>query len=306
MTVSDARSRRRQLGLDAVWVAALMVSAAIAAYFFVSYLRTGYLGADTRAYWLSGRTEHLYARQPKQWGAYLYSPAFAQAVRLLTLLPFGVFCVGWIAAEAVVYVWLLAPLGRWAPVALLWCTSELCWGNVYAWFALVTVIGFRRPWAWAFPALTKIAPAQGILWFAVRREWRSLAFAIGSTLAVTVVSFALAPHLWVEWFRFLRSAPLDAVTGVRLVGACGLTIFGALTSRRWLLAPAIALACPVFNVTFSLALLAALPRLRETGDRRRTSTRAGPARVGGRGCRSALAGSRIALLSPLARPARRG
>jgi hypothetical protein len=262
MTSSEARSRRRQLGLDALWVAALMVSVAVAACFFASYLRSGHLGGDARAYWLSGHTDALYNRQPKQWGAYLYSPAFAEAVRPLTLLPLGVFCVGWIAAEAAVYAWLLAPLGRWAPVAFLWCTSELCWGNVYAWFALVTVIGFRRPWAWAFPALTKIVPAQGILWFAVRREWRSLGIALGSTLAVAAVSFAIAPHLWVEWYHFLRSASPGPFAAVRFAGACGVTVLGALTGRRWLLAPAMALACPVFNVSFAVAVLAALPRLR--------------------------------------------
>ncbi len=263
MALSEARSRPRQLGVDTLWIAALMVSAAIAVYIFAYYLRTGHLGGDARAYWLSGHTDDLYGREPKQWGAYLYSPAFAQAVRPLTLLPLPVFCIAWIAAETVAYVWLLAPLGRWAPVALLWCTSELCWGNIYAWFALITVIGFRRPWAWAFPALTKIAPAQGILWFAVRREWRPLRLVVGSTIVIAALSFAAGPHLWADWFQLLRSAPADPFTGVRLAGACALTVIGALTNRRWLLAPAVALACPVFNVTFSLALLAALPRLRE-------------------------------------------
>ena len=41
------------------------------------------------------------------------------------------------------------------------------------------VLGFRWPFTWAFVLLTKVTPGVGLLWFAVRREWRSLAIALG-------------------------------------------------------------------------------------------------------------------------------
>ena len=44
-------------------------------------------------------------------------------------------------------------------------------------FAVVAVLGLRWPALWAVPLLTKITPGIGIVWFLVRREWRSLAIA---------------------------------------------------------------------------------------------------------------------------------
>src|SRR5207237_2518368 len=68
------------------------------------------------------------------------------------------------------------------------------------------VLGFRWPWTWAFVLLTKVTPGVGLLWFAFRREWRSLGIALGVTAAIAAVSFALRPDLWREWLDLLVAA----------------------------------------------------------------------------------------------------
>ncbi len=85
-----------------------------------------------------------------------------------------------------------------APVAVL-VMPELWGGNITLLIALAVVAGFRWPAAWAFVLLTKVTPGVGLLWFAVRREWRSLAMALGATLAVVAVSSLVAPGLWRDW-----------------------------------------------------------------------------------------------------------
>ena len=60
---------------------------------------------------------------------------------------------------------------------------EIAGGNISLLLALAIVAGFSRPWTWAFVILTKITPGIGLLWFALRREWRSLAIALGATAA---------------------------------------------------------------------------------------------------------------------------
>ena len=53
---------------------------------------------------------------------------------------------------------------------------------------------------------SKVTPGIGLLWFLLRREWRSLAIALGTTLAIVVGSFLLAPSAWFDWYSFLRGS----------------------------------------------------------------------------------------------------
>ena len=78
-----------------------------------------------------------------------------------------------------------APRGR-APVPV--HAMEVAGGNVSLLLAVAIVVGFRWPAAWALVLLTKITPGIGLLWFAVRREWRHLAIALGATAAIVAVS----------------------------------------------------------------------------------------------------------------------
>ncbi len=239
----------------------------------------GSIGFDAHAYWLAWH-HHLYGAAPEHLDAYLYSPVFAEAIWPLTLLPWAVFCTLWLATVAGVYLWLLAPLPlRWRIPLFLICGLDIIAGNVWSFFALVLVLGFRRPGLWALPLLTKVTPIVGPVWFAVRREWRSLAIALGVTFGLAAVSFALGPDLWHRWFTLLLhpdrfshaksgdirpllypSTPL--MLAVELPIALGLTVYAARTDRKWLLPVAMLFANPVFTAN-AFVLLAAIPRLRE-------------------------------------------
>ena len=134
-------------------------------------------------------------------GAYPYSPAFAQLVYPLNLLPWTWFVAAW-TALLIGAVWLLT--GRELFLfGMLIGAMEIAGGNVSLLLAAAIVLGFRYPFTWAFVLLTKITPGVGLLWFVVRREWRQLAIALGATAAVVAVSFVLMPQNWVAWIDLL-------------------------------------------------------------------------------------------------------
>ena len=165
--------------------------------------------------------------------------------------------------------------GRWTlvllalpPVAL-----ELYHGNVHLLIAVAIALGFRHPWTWAFVILTKVTPGIGLLWFAVRREWRSLGIALGVTAAVSLVTLIVAPHLWREWIDSLLSnldepqpfsVPPPAL--IRLPIAALLVIWGARTDRPWTVGIAATLGLPIIWPHGLCVALAAVPFLR-MGDR---------------------------------------
>jgi hypothetical protein len=235
---------------------------------------SGKIGFDAHAYYAAWTHGDLYGAPPEKLGAYLYSPAFAQAIRPLALLPWPAFCALWLSVIAVAYLWLLAPLPlRWRLPLLVIVFSFDSAGNVWALFALVIVFGFRRPALWAFPALTKVTPVLGPVWFATRKEWRNLAIALGAILAIVAVSAAASPHLWAEWFHFLWTThpskgiaapstllPTALILGIGLPIAIGLTVYAARRDLRWLLPVAMVFAVPILAGQ-ALFMLAAVPRL---------------------------------------------
>ena len=228
------------------------------------------LGWDAHAYWAAWRHGHaaLYDHRPGTTNAYLYSPAFAEAIWPLTLLPWSGFLAVWMTISSLLYLWLLWPVSvRWRIPLLLLVSLEVVYGNVWSELAVVAALGLRRPALWTFPLLTKVTPAIGFVWFAVRREWRHLAQAI--TAAVLVVAIAALVHLtlWIDWVRFLYraqgpnngSAPL----ALRLPLALGLTVWAARRNRPEWIPMAMILASPLLG-TNMFALLAAVPRLRSS------------------------------------------
>jgi hypothetical protein len=142
------------------------------------------------------------------------------------------------------------------------------------------VLGFRYPWTWGFILLTKVTPGIGLLWFAVRREWRQLAIALGVTAVIAVASFAIDRGLWQDWFSALArdsgadlGGPLGISIVIRLPLAAALVIWGARTNRPWTVPAAATLAMPtLFIAVFSV--LAAIPAIR-----RPELTPRGPARA---------------------------
>jgi hypothetical protein len=229
--------------------------------------RAGLNGLDAHAYWAIELT-HLYGSSVGQTDAYLYSPAFAQLIAPLTGLAWPLF-QALVTAANLAALYLL--LGRWAipslvlfPIAL-----ELHMANVNLLMALALFYGFRHPWTWSFILLTKVTPGVGLLWFAVRREWRHLAIALGATTVVASTSWVLAPGLWVDWMGLLVGSALGPTPTGELLGpspiplsfrlavAACVVIVGARTDRPQTVAIAAAIGQPVIW-GWSIAI-AALP-----------------------------------------------
>jgi hypothetical protein len=220
-------------------------------------------GFDSHAYWLT-RGGIVYHATPVR-DRYLYSPAFAQAIRPLTELPWPFFAAVWSLAAAGAYLWVTRGIGwRWRLPLLCVCLTDVAMGNVWWLFILACIYGSRRPALWVIPLLTKITPAVGLIWFATRREWRRLLTVVVCAMVVVAASVAISPGLWVTWIRFLTSGSggdPDPTLYPRLVVAATLTIWCARRSRADLLPVAIILATPVPALA-SLVMLTALPALR--------------------------------------------
>jgi hypothetical protein len=221
---------------------------------------------DAYAYWTT-RDGDLYGDSAGRIGAYLYSPAFAQALAPLTWLPLAAFTAAWTALLLAVYGWLAGPRLALALLLLVPIPFEIISGNVHLLYAAVIVLGFRWPALWALPLLTKVTPGVGLVWFAVRREWRALAIASGTTAAIVAVSYLLAPADWAQWGEILRrdavspletTGPFLPVPLVPRIGAAALLIaWGGLSDRRWTVPLGVTLALPVVWLN-SLAILVAL------------------------------------------------
>jgi len=223
---------------------------------------------DFHAYWTTRDGLDYGGSNPFLIGAYLYSPAFAQALLPITLLPWHVFAAVWTALILGAYVWIV---GRWAfPLLLAFAVAlELYLGQIDILLAAAIVAGFRWPAAWAFPLLTKVAPGVGLVWFAVRREWRNLAIALGATAALVAASALFSPQAWGDWLDLLRRNALEtrAMDGaffaipllLRLPVAIAVIVWGALTDRRWVVPIGVLLAMPVLWTNVFTLLIAVIP-----------------------------------------------
>ena len=226
------------------------------------------LGYDARAYWGWPRdTVYAGPGESAGIGIYRYSPVFLPVMTLLSQLPWTVFVVGWVMLSAAIYVWLAGPWWL-AFLAFPPFVIEMRMGNVHMLLALAIVLGFRWPAAWAFVLLTKVTPGVGLLWFAVRREWRSLGIALAATAALVAVSWILSPTAWTDWIRSLTqtSEPVVPLTFVvplwpRLIAAALLIVWGARTDRRWTVVVGATLALPVLWF-HGLAMLAGVAAVR--------------------------------------------
>lgn len=254
----------------------LIISGLLATAFTVVVI--GYVGRslayDAFSYW-SIDLDDLYGRTLANnfaLGAFRYAPPIAFLFAPLGWLPWWLFLWLWGALMIGTTLWLG---GRWAlvllalpPVAL-----ELYHGNVHLLMAAAIALGFRHPWTWSFVLLTKITPGVGLLWFAVRREWRSLAIALGVTIIISIASAVAAPQYWRDWIDSLvgnvnepqyYSVPPPAP--IRLPLAAILVIWGARTDRPWTVAVAATLGLPILWPHGLCVALAAVPFLR-LGDR---------------------------------------
>lgn len=228
------------------------------------------LGYDAFSYW-SVDLNDLYGRAISSnfaLGAFRYAPPIAFLFAPLHGLPWWLYLWLWEALMLATVFWLG---GRWALVllALPPFALELYHGNVHLLMAAAIALGFRHSWTWSFVILTKITPGVGLLWFAVRREWRSLFIAFGATVAVSLVAAVFAPQYWHEWINSIvsnldepqyYSVPPPLL--FRLPIAAVLVIWGARTDRPWTVALAATLGLPIIWPHGLVVALAAIPFLR--------------------------------------------
>ncbi|HEY7023868.1 MAG TPA: glycosyltransferase family 87 protein [Candidatus Limnocylindrales bacterium] len=254
----------------------LVISGWLAALFLMVVVTNAVhsFGYDAFAYW-SIDLNDLYGRSIANnftLGGFRYTPPIAFLFAPFGLLPWWLFLWLWTATSVAIITWLS---GRWTlvvlalpPVAL-----EIYHGNVHLLMAAAIALSFRWPWTWSFVLLTKITPGVGVLWFAVRREWRPFLIATGVTAVIVVVSLVVAPGYWSEFVRSIASnldQPQYYSVGppaiVRIPFAVLVVIWGARTDRPWTVPIAATLALPIIWPHGLVVALAAIPFLRR-GDR---------------------------------------
>jgi hypothetical protein len=228
-------------------------------------------GQDARCYWQATLADPYLHSDWNDPIAYVYSPAFLQLVSPLTALPWQLFMAAWTAILVLALRFLTGPRLLAAGLLFPFAAMEVAGGNVSLLLAVAIVIGFRWPAAWSIVLLTKITPGIGLLWFAVRREWRSLGIALGATLAIALVSFAFLPDQWRDWIDVVirnagagRSGTWASVPiplWIRLPVAVVIVVWGARTDRRWTVPVASMLALPAVWYGGLSMLLAVIPLL---------------------------------------------
>ena len=244
---------------------AILACVALAVAYLLGLTQTG---VDAHTYWSSNPLHPYSATAPAAADAYFYSPAFTQILWPIHALPWEWFIAGWTLLLIAAIVW---QAGLWTAFVLLLVPVfvDLTVGNIHLLLAAAILLGFRRPWTWSFVLLTKVTPGIGLLWFAVRREWRSLGIALAATAIVAGVSFSIAPSLWWEWVDVLRAASgapspafvVPIALPIRLVAAAIVVTWGALTDRRWTVPLASAIALPVLWINGFAMLIAIIPLL---------------------------------------------
>ncbi|HEX7951144.1 MAG TPA: glycosyltransferase 87 family protein, partial [Candidatus Limnocylindrales bacterium] len=211
------------------------------------------------------------------YAAHEYPPVFAQLISPFTTLPWESFVLLWLVVQLGILLWLVGP--RWLGLVLMLSPiQEAIWsGNLTFIYAGVAVLAIRYPAVWLIPLVSKVTPGIGILWYAVRREWRQLAIVVGLTGAVVAISLVTVPDTWAAWFDWVRAngsaaGPQGLVNAVpvplwlRLAGAAAIVTWGALRNQPWVLVVPLWLAQPTAWWTDLVMLATPLtPWLRRQG-----------------------------------------
>jgi len=264
--VARLRFQRPRASIELAGIAAAVGLWVLVMAFGEPWSRFLITGQDARCYWVPG-FDAPYALS--EWTApiaYVYSPAFLQLLAPLKVLAWEPFLAIWTVILLIAVRFLSGP--RLFALAVLVSVPELIGGNIHLLIAVAIVVGFRYPAAWSLVLLTKITPGVGLLWFAVRREWRSLAIALGATAAIVAVSLVISPRSWLEWFGVVDSsvgktsgtwAALPVPLWFRLPIAVAVVAWGARTNRRWAVPVAAMLALPALWYGGLTILLAIIP-----------------------------------------------
>jgi Glycosyltransferase family 87 len=267
--------RRRALR-DGLILAGLLLDVAI---YVVGITERHTVGADAYAYWIVN-LDHPYSMPIGAIGAFPYSPVVARLFAPASLLSWPVFWWLWMAVLVATVIWLGGSKVLWLlafpPVAV-----ELYYGNINLLIAAAIALGFRYPVTWAFVLLAKVTPGVGLIWFAVRREWRSFGIALGVAGVIAVVSLIVDGRLWVEWASILTNThppagqSIEIPLAVRVPVAAVIVAWGARTDRRWTVPVAACMSLPVLWIATFGSVLAALPAIYRPELRARAESAAG-------------------------------
>ena len=232
-------------------------------------------------------------------GFFAYSPPIALVLAPFTQVPWPVYLTLWygLLLSALVF------LGRRSTLVLLAfppVAIDLYHGNIHLLLACAVVIGFRYPHAWAFLLLTKVTPGIGLLWFVVRREWRQLAIALGTTAAIVAATAVILPTQWLGWLGMLATSAgveppwpaLPLPLWIRLPLAAAIVIWGARRDARWTVAVAAAISVPALWPGAFAILAAAWPLRHREVQPEAASADPAAAEASDRGYHAADAGQR--------------
>jgi Glycosyltransferase family 87 len=232
---------------------------------------------DSHAYWVVNPADPYRGARLGGPDAFLYAPVVAQLLGPFTALPFDVFRLGFAALDLVA----LTLSGLLYTLVIPGVIEDIVRGNIHILLALAILAGFRFPGTWSAVLLTKVSPAIGLVWFAVRREWAALAqVALVTGLIVAVSALLGGVGLWVDWIRLLLTSSENPRTytylfgiappplAVRMPVALLVVAWGALNERRWTVPVAAFVALPVIWPS-GFALLLAVPPLWFADRRRR-------------------------------------
>jgi hypothetical protein len=257
------------------WVGLVLaiVAWALIVWFSEPWGRLWGTGQDARCYYQATLADPYLHSDWNDPIAYVYSPAFLQLVTPLTQLPWQAFMAVWTALLIGSVRFLTGPRLLAAGLLFPFTAMEVAGGNVSLLLAVAIVVGFRWPAAWSLVLLTKITPGIGLLWFAVRREWRQLAIALGATAAIAAISFVMLPQQWRDWVDVVIAnagkggtwASVPVPLWIRLPIAVAVVVWGARTDRAWTVPLAAMLALPALWYGGISMLLAAIPLLPEQG-----------------------------------------
>lgn len=234
-------------------LAGLSLAGLIIVVWFVSLIptQTGF-GYDAFAFW-DVDLDDIYRRsfgQLTAYGAFRYSPPIALAFAAFHLVPWPVFLVVWTALLVGTLAWLG---GRWALASCVFIgiPMSIYEGNIDMLLAASVVLAFRWPAALSFAILAKVTPGVTLVWFLVRRDWRSFWIALGSTVLIVVVTYPFVGDAWPSYIRMLVDNGGAAEGGnviLRVVLAGVLVAWAARSDRPWLVGIALAIAQPALTI----------------------------------------------------------
>jgi hypothetical protein len=201
--------------------------------------------------------------------SFVYPPPVALLISPFTALPFEVFYRLLLAANLAAMVWMVGWVGAAFALLLPPVQSELQVGNIHLLIGAAIVLGLHRSAAWSLPILTKVTPIVGLTWFAVRREWRSTAIAVGTTAAIVVGTWFFVADLWVEWLDLVTAAvPVDSGVAytvieapllLRLLIAAGLLAIAGVRGWAWAVPIGVLISLPAVWYSALSMLLAVVP-----------------------------------------------